>query len=127
MGGGSQTRIPTGKVLSERIFEFLDTAIGIDNNSPKVLTIKVINAKTDFQYSASIFNITPAMDVGKCKLEAEFEYGSTKWEKTFSVTEKDSSVGASSQTGILDKVWDDVASQVGRNIIEHLSAISTGK
>ncbi|TLN00281.1 hypothetical protein FDZ73_19905, partial [bacterium] len=59
VGGGTQTRVPTGVGLSNRIMEALDTSIGIDNNSKNVLEIHVLSAKTKFEFSAGAFNITP--------------------------------------------------------------------
>jgi len=120
VGGGSQTRVPTGVGLSNRIIEVLDVMVGVEKSSEKVLTITVIEAKSEFEYSAGFFNVTPAIDVGRCVFEAEFICGDKRWKEKFTAEEKDPTIGGTSQTGILEKVWDDIALQVGRNIIRHM-------
>lgn len=125
VGGGSQTRIPTGIALYNRILEYLDASIGVDDKSPKVLMITVIDAKSEFEYSAGFFNITPAIDVGKCTLRANFEYKdktqAQSWADVFTASYHDPTIGGSSQTGELEKAWDDVAAQVGKKVISKLT------
>jgi hypothetical protein len=120
VGGASQTRIPTGIGLSNRIIEALDVAIGVNNKSPRQLTISVINAENKFEYSAGFFNVTPAIDVGQCILEAEFAFADKHWKETFRASTKDPTIGGTSQTGVLEKVWDNIAVQVARNVLSHL-------
>lgn len=120
VGGGTQTRIPTGVALASRILEVLDASVGLRATSNKTLTIEIINAETEFEYSAGIFNITPAIDVGRCTLEAAFLLGDRRWREKFSAELKDPTIGGTSQTGVLEKVWDDIAIQVGRNVVQHL-------
>ena len=116
VGSGSQTRIPTGVGLSSRIMEALDTAIGVDSNSKNILEIYILKAESKFEYSAGMFNITPGIDYGWCNLEVEFNYNGTIWKDKFVSEEKDPTIGGTSQTGILEKVWDNVALQVAKNI-----------
>lgn len=120
VGGGSRTRIPTGPGLSSRILETLDAAVGVSSSSPKTLTIAIKNAKTKFQYSAGIFNVTPAIDRASCDLEVDFTLDSKHWSQTFHAEAKDSKVGGTSQTGLVEHVWDDIALQVTKNVVAHI-------
>lgn len=120
VGGGSRTRIPIGQGLSSRILETLDAAVGVNSSAPKVLTLTIKNAKTKFQYSAGIFNVTPAIDKASCDLDVDFSVGSTQWSQTFHAEAKDPKVGGTSQTGLVEQVWDDIALQVTRNVVAHM-------
>ncbi|MET0231725.1 MAG: hypothetical protein ABW186_12400 [Rhodanobacteraceae bacterium] len=124
VGGGSRTRVPTGVALSGRILEGLDSAVGVLESSKKTLTITVVRAETKFQYSAGFFNVTPAIDEGECTLEATFSIGDRSWTQTFHAQLTDPKVGGTSQTAILEKVWDNVAFQVVQNVVEHLKGIA---
>lgn len=120
VGGGSRTRIPIGPGLSGRILETLDAAVGVNSSAPKVLTLTISNAKTKFQYSAGIFNVTPAIDRASCDLDVDFVVGSTRWSQTFHAEAKDPKVGGSSQTGLVGQVWDDIALQVTKSVVAHM-------
>jgi hypothetical protein len=120
VGGVLQTRIPTGVGLASRILEALDTLIGVIDSSNKTLTIEIIEAKTEFEYSAGFLIITPAIDVGRCKLEAEFTIGDMHWKEKFFSESKDPTMSGMSRTAVLEKVWDDIAIQVARSVIQHL-------
>jgi uncharacterized lipoprotein YmbA len=120
VGGGSRTRVPTGVALASRILEGLDASVGVVESSKKVLTITVVKAETKFQYSAGFFNVTPAIDKGECTLEATFAIGEKSWTQTFHAEATDPKVGGTSQTAILEKVWDTTALQVVQNVVEHL-------
>jgi hypothetical protein len=120
VGGGSRTRIPTGVALSGRILEGLDSAVGVLESSKKTLTITIVKAETKFQYSAGFFNVTPAIDEGECTLEASFGIGDKSWTETFHYQLTDPKVGGTSQTAILEKVWDNIAFQVVQNVVEHI-------
>lgn len=121
VGGGSHTRIPTGVALSNRVSEALDTAIGIDENSPRRLTITVVKAETKFRYSGAIHVTTPTIVWGMCTLDAGFEIDGMKWNETFTSTAEEDKFGGTSETGILERVWDDTALQVVRSITQHLA------
>lgn len=123
VGGLSRTRIPTGVALSNRITEALDAAVGVSPSSPKVLTITVEKAESKFQYSAGIFNVSQAMDVGSCVLEARFVLGDSQWEDTFSSSQRDPSVGGKTKTGVLERAWDDIAIQVARSVVAHTRGV----
>jgi hypothetical protein len=120
VGGGSRTRVPTGVALAGRILEGLDASVGVLDSSKKTLTITVVRAETKFQYSAGFFNVTPAIDEGECTLEASFSLGDKSWSQTFHYRLTDSKVGGTSQTAILEKVWDNIAFQVVQNVVEHI-------
>jgi hypothetical protein len=120
VGGGSRTRIPIGPGLSSRILETLDAAVGVNSSAPKVLTLTITNAKTKFQYSAGIFNVTPAIDRASCDLDVDFAVGSTHWSQSFHAEAKDPKVGGTSQTGLVEQVWDDIALQVTKNVVAHM-------
>lgn len=120
VGGGSKTRIPIGPGLSSRILETLDAAVGVSSSAPKALTLTISNAKTKFQYSAGIFNVTPAIDRASCDLDVDFAAGSTHWSQTFHAEAKDPKVGGTSQTGLVEQVWDDIALQVTKSVVAHM-------
>jgi hypothetical protein len=120
VGGGSRTRIPTGVALAGRILEGLDASVGVLDSAKKTLTITVVKAETKFQYSAGFFNATPAIDAGECTLEASFSFGDKSWSETFHYELTDSKVGGTSQTAILEKVWDNIAWQVVKSVVEHI-------
>ena len=120
VGGGSRTRIPIGPGLSSRILETLDAAVGVNSSAPKVLTLTITNAKTKFQYSAGIFNVTPAIDRASCDLEVDFAVGSTHWSQSFHAEARDPKVGGTSQTSLVEQVWDDIALQVTKNVVAHM-------
>lgn len=120
VGGGSRTRIPIGPGLSSRILETLDAAVGVNSSAPKVLTLTITNAKTKFQYSAGIFNVTPAIDSASCDLDVDFAIGSTHWSQSFHAEARDPKVGGTSQTGLVEQVWDDIALQVTKNVVAHM-------
>ncbi len=116
VGGGSQTRIPTGVALANRITEALDVSIGIDSSAKNLLELNIISAESKFEYSAGMFNVTPGIDYGWCSLDVAFNYNGTKWNQKFIAEERDTTIGGTSQTGILEKVWDDIALQVAKNV-----------
>lgn len=120
VGGGSRTRVPIGPGLSGRILETLDAAIGVSSTSDKVLTLTIKNAKTNFEYSAGFFNVTPAMDRGSCEIDIDFALGSKHWSQSFHEKVVDPKVGGSSQTGVVEHVWDEIALQVAKNVVEHM-------
>ncbi len=120
IGGGSQTRIPTGGALASRIVVALDNSIGVIDSSNKTLTIEIIKAETELEYSAGFFNITPAIDLGRCKLEAEFTIGDRRWKENFISESRAPTIGGTSQTAVLEQVWDDIAIQVVQSVLQHL-------
>lgn len=121
VGAASQTHIPTGVALASRITEVLDQSIGLSPDAQKNLKIRVVVAESKFQYSAGFFNITPSIDRAECSLNAQFICGDFQWQSQFHSTGKDSKIGGSSTTGLLEAAWDDIAIQVGKDVIGHLS------
>ncbi|PWC10335.1 hypothetical protein B4923_16430 [Brenneria roseae subsp. americana] len=115
VGSGSRTRVPTGVALSARIEEAISTFADI-STSGKPLTITVIEAKSGFEYSAGMFNITPAIDVGTVYLKATFDLDGLTWSNEYRAQKKDPIIGGTSQTGILEAAWDDVAVQVAKDV-----------
>ncbi|HHO0144944.1 hypothetical protein AB7179_05400 [Providencia manganoxydans] len=119
VGGGSRTRIPTGVALSSRIEEALSAHVDV-NKSGMPLLIKVLDARSGFEYSAGIFNITPTIDVGTVYFKAMFTIDGTSWENEFKSQVKDPTVGGTSQTGTLESAWDNVAIDVAKDIMKHI-------
>lgn len=121
IGGGSRTRVPTGVALSARIEEAISSFADISTSTnSKRLTITVIEAKSGFEYSAGIFNITHVIDVGTVYLKAQFDLDGVVWTQEYRAQKKDPTIGGTSQTGILESAWDDVAVQVARDVANHL-------
>lgn len=116
VGGGSRTRVPTGIALSNRIRNVLDKAIGIDQGSPRQLTITVIEAKSKFKYGFASNELT----YGECIFKAKFEFNGKTWEKEFSA-KYDKSTVAPTYGSRLENAWDDVSLQVGKSVVDHLS------
>ena len=132
-GTVSPADIPTGIGLSSRIVELLDTALVIDEKSKNILLIKVLNAESSYKYSKALFPPKyseslrpPPIYSASCTLDVEFNYKNMTWNETF-ISEKIVSTGeAITQTAALEHVWDDIAFNVVKNIIEHISK-HTGK
>ncbi|MDO6406470.1 hypothetical protein [Pantoea phytobeneficialis] len=120
VGGGSRTRVPTGVALSSRIEEAISTYADLVPNG-KDLTITILEAHSGFEYSAGMFNITPAIDVGKVTLNASFNLNGKTWTQQFSSYKKDPTIGGTSATGILESAWDDVAVQVAKSVASHIN------
>lgn len=123
VGSGTATRIPTGIGLSSRITEALDVSVGISATSKNVLEMYIISSQTDFEYSAGMFNITPGIDYGKCTLNVIFNYNGSTWKEHFVSEEKDPEYGGTSQTGIVEKVWDNIALQVAKNVVSKIEQL----
>ena len=119
VGGGSATRIPTGIALANRITEILDTAIGIDPTSAKILVIQIESASSRFTY-AGLINVTPTIDWAEVKVTAHFSFGAVTWSESFASTYDDPTIGGTSQTGELEKAWDDIAIAVAKSVVEHI-------
>lgn len=120
VGGGTRTRVPTGIALSNRIEEAIAQYVTISSDG-KPLMITVENARSGFEYSAGIFNITPAVDVANVTLTATFNYEGKSWSNTYTSKLKDPKIGGSSQTGLLESTWDDIAIQVAKDVSKHLN------
>jgi hypothetical protein len=125
VGGGSRTRVPTGVALSQRISEAIDASVGVKDGAKRKLTITVETAQSTFEYSAGIFNITPAIDDAGCVFTASFDLDGKTWKQTFTSKLHDPKVGGSSQTALLEKAWDDIAIQVAKNVSAHLNQLDT--
>lgn len=121
-GGGTNTRIPIGIGLSHRIMEALDLAIGIDDKSKRLLEINVLSAESKFEYSAgSPWTNTLSLDYGWCSIEIEIIYNGNKWIEKFVSEEKDTTAMATSQTAVLEKVWDNLAIMVARSLVDNIN------
>lgn len=119
VGGGSRTRIPTGVALSNRIEEAIAQYVTISPDG-KPLIITVENARSGFEYSAGIFNVTPGIDVANVTLTATFSYEDKHWTSIYTSKLKDPKIGGSSQTGLLESAWDDIAIQVAKDVSKNL-------
>ena len=122
VGGASRTRIPIGVALSKRITELLDMAVGIDQKSKDTLTITVIQAKTEFKYDA--FALENTIKSASCVLKAEFTLNGHAWKSQFYASDSGASLQGTSQTAVLNSVWDNISFQVAKNIIEHMNEIN---
>jgi hypothetical protein len=119
IGSTSKTVVPTGVGLATRITEALDAAVGVDPSSPQKLKIRVIDARTSFEYSGGI-TLKATLDVAACELRAELSLGDQSWKDVFQSSQKETAGGPNSQTGVLEAAWDDVAIQVARSVVKHL-------
>lgn len=119
VGGGSRTRIPTGVAISSRVEEAIAQYATLNANGTPLI-IEVLDAKSKFEYSAGIFNITPGMDVGGATLKVRITYKEQVWENTYTSYLKDPTIGANSLTYILEKAWDDVSIQLAKDVANHI-------
>lgn len=121
-GTVSPVDIPTGIGLSSRIVELLDTVLEIDEKSKNILLIKVLNAESSYRYyKDSKSPYLPLTYSASCILDLEFNYKNMIWNETF-ISEKTASPGkVTTQTAVLEHVWDDIAFNVVKNIIEHIN------
>lgn len=117
VGALSRTHVPTGIALSSRIKYVLDKTFGIDPNSSKVLTITVIEAKSTFSYGFS----SARLSSGKCHLKAKFEFNGKTWEEEFVSQDEESKASTYSYGSRVENAWDQVALQVGKSVIDHLT------
>lgn len=122
VGAGTNTRIPTGVALSQRIEEAVSVIADITNDGMPLI-IEVENAQSEFEYSAGIFNITPAIDVADVVFKATFHVKGKEWTNEFKSSLTDPTIGGTSQTGLLEQAWDDIAIQVAKDIAFHLRQI----
>ncbi|MEA5115652.1 MAG: hypothetical protein VB050_16665 [Geobacteraceae bacterium] len=120
LGWWPKTRIPTGMGLASRIDKALDAAVGIGSKSKSVLQIVVLSAVSEFEFAPGMFLSTPEIDYGRCSFEAEFDYDGYKWRQVFVSEEKNTSSGYSRQTGPLEKVWDNIALQVAKSVVNNM-------
>jgi hypothetical protein len=99
--------------------EALDASVGVRSTSNRVLSIEVLDAKTEFEYGFTI-----AIDRAACTLEVELSIGDKRWKEKLQSAlkgdeEEDPTIGANT-TAAIEKVWDDIAIQVVRSIMQHL-------
>ena len=116
VGAASRTSIPTGIALSSRIKNVLDKAIGINPGSSRLLTITIIEATNKFKYGYWSNELT----YGECFLNAKFEFNGLTWEEEF-IAKNDKSKSGGTYGYRLENTWDEVALQVGKSVIAHLS------
>ncbi|MEE9654126.1 hypothetical protein V4836_08135 [Kluyvera ascorbata] len=121
VGGGSQTRLPTGIAITNRVEEAISQYADLKKSGTE-LNINVLEARSGFEYSAGLFNVTPGMDVGKCHLKVQITYNGQMWVGEYFSNNSDPKIGASSQTAILEKAWNDVAVQLATDVANHMRA-----
>lgn len=119
VGGGSRTRLPTGQAMSSRILEAVSQYADLSPEGD-IVELNVLSARTGFEYSAGIFNVTPAIDDGNVDMVIQFTMHGKTWTQTFTSSKHDPVIGGTSQTGTLEAAWDDVAVQVAQSIAKHL-------
>lgn len=119
VGGGSRTRIPTGIALSARIEEAISSYADIAPDG-KNLIIKVDDAQSKFEFASGLVNVTPTIDVADATFKATFNLDGDVWTKEYKSKLKDPTIGGTSETGLLEKVWDNIAVQVATDVARHL-------
>lgn len=116
-GAATSAYIPTGVAISHRVDELLDVAVGTDRSAARVLTISVLEAESDYRYAIGVIT-SRHLEWGSCTVEAEFALGSTRWRERFSAQSRyQPSIDGDKGTGVLDRVWDDVAMQITRSVL----------
>ncbi|MFN7985935.1 MAG: hypothetical protein U0529_00580 [Thermoanaerobaculia bacterium] len=117
IGSISRTRIPTGVAIATRVREYLEAAVGVDPKAARVVTIRVLEAKSSYAYSASAKR--PTVDRGRCALRVDVDDGAARWSESY--YSSDERGGAPpTQTEVLDGVWDEVSAALARDVLRRL-------
>ena len=117
---GLTVKTPTGTNLSSRIIELLDASVGVDNSSNRVLRIAPFEAESKFEFSSNNIKHRQTIIVASCNFEAEFIIGKKTWTDKFFSEKRSSEAVVSSQTDLLERVWDDIALQVAKSVSSNI-------
>jgi len=118
IGSISRTRIPTGVAIATRVREYLETAVGVDDAASRVVTIRVVEAKSSYAYSASAKQHT--IDRGRCSLRVEVEDGANRWSESYYSSDEPGGAPPT-PTEVLDGVWDEVSAALARDVLRKLA------
>jgi hypothetical protein len=84
------------------------------------ISLLVIQATTQFQYDA--FAMASTIKSGNCVFKAEFSYNGQTWKEQFTAADSGTTLQGTSQTAVLNSVWDSIAFQVTKSILFHINS-----
>lgn len=113
--GGYTVMTPTGVNLANRIVEVLDASVGVNNTSGSVLRVAPFVAESKLEFSTNNVKYSRTIIAASCSFEAEFILDRVAWTDKFFSTRSLPEESISSQTEVLERVWDDIALQVAKN------------
>ena len=117
-GAATRAHIPTGVAIASRLDEVLEVAVGVDRSSPNVLTVSVIEAESEYRYAIGMIS-SRHIGSGSTVFEAEFSLGQAQWRERFTAQARfRPEVDGAQGTGVLNRVWDDIALQVATSVME---------
>ena len=117
-GALTRAHIPIGMAIAGRLDEVLDAAIGVNQSSPNVLTVSVIEADAEYRFATGMIT-SRHIESGSSVFEAEFSLGQTQWSERFSAQARfRPEIDGAQGTGVLNRVWDDIALQVATSVVE---------
>ena len=117
-GSLSRTRIPTGVSISTKVREFLDAAVGVEESARRVVTIRVVEAKTSFEFGG---RKRGGIDRARCTLKVEVDDGKARWSEAYFASDEPGG-DPPTQTGVLDGVYDEVSAALARDVVRRLVA-----
>jgi hypothetical protein len=117
-GALTRAHIPIGMAIAGRLDEVLDAAVGVNRSSPNVLTVSVIEADAEYRFATGMIT-SRHIASGSTVFEAEFSLGQTQWSERFSAQARfRPEIDGAQGTGVLNRVWDDIALQVATSVVE---------
>ena len=117
-GALTRAHIPIGMAIAGRLDEVLDAAVGVNRSSPNVLTVSVIEADAEYRFATGMIT-SRHIESGSSVFEAEFSLGQTQWSERFSAQARfRPEIDGAQGTGVLNRVWDDIALQVATSVVE---------
>lgn len=117
-GSLSRTRIPTGVSISTKVHDFLHAAVGVEEGAPRVVTIRVVEAKTSFEFGG---RKRGGIDRARCTMKVDVDDGEARWSEAYFASDEPEG-DPPTQTGVLDGVYDEVSAALARDVVRRLSA-----
>ncbi|MBK8596009.1 MAG: hypothetical protein IPN83_10555 [Holophagales bacterium] len=118
IGGASRTRIPMGVSISTKVHDFLHAAVGVEEGAPRTVTIRVVEAKTSFEYGG---RKRAGIDRARCTLKVEVDDGKARWSEAYFASDEPGG-DPPTQTSVLDGVYDEVSAALARDVVRRLAA-----
>ena len=118
VGSASRTRIPTGVAISTKVHDFLDAAVGVEEGARRVVTIRVVEAKSSFEFGGKKRG---CIDRARCTLKVEVDDGKARWSEAYFASDEPAGQPPT-LTGVLDGVYDEVSAALARDVVRRLAA-----
>jgi hypothetical protein len=118
VGSASRTRIPTGVAISTRVHDFLHAAVVVQEGAPRIVTIRVVEAKSSFEFGGKQRG---CIDRARCTLKVEVDDGKARWSEAYFASDEPGGQPPT-LTGVLDGVYDEVSAALARDVVRRLVA-----